>query len=66
MSLASYFLLIFFVKKYGKEIRFYINYKGRNAIIKNDRYLISLIKETLTQLEGIKYFIKINICQIFY
>ena len=37
-----------------------------NAITKKDRYPISLIEETLAQLKGAKYFIKIDISQTFY
>ncbi len=37
-----------------------------NAITKKDRYPIPLIKETLAQLEGAKYFTKIDIRQAFY
>ena len=64
--MVSYSLPILFVKKPKKRIRFCVNYKRLNAIIKKNRYLISLIKETLAQLEGVKYFTKIDICQAFY
>ena len=37
-----------------------------NAITKKDRYPISFIEETLAQLEGAKYFTKIDIRQAFY
>ena len=66
MSLASCFLLVFFVKKLGKGIQFCVNYKRLNAIIKKDRYPISFIKKILAQLEGAKCFTKINIYHIFY
>lgn len=64
--MASYFLLLLFVKKPGRKIWFYIDYKKLNTISKKDHYLISIIEETLAQLKGIKYFTKINICQAFY
>ena len=59
-------MLVIFVKKPRKTIRFCINYKKLNAITKKDHYLISLIKKTLAQLENEKYFTKIDICQVFY
>ena len=64
--LASYSLLILFVKKLRQDIQFYVNYKRLNAITKKDCYLIFLIKETLAELEGAKYFTKIHIHQVFY
>lgn len=61
MSLASYSWPVFFVKKLGDGIKFYVNYKKLSVITKKDCYLIPLIEETLIELEGAKYFIKINI-----
>ncbi len=61
-SSASYSLPILFVKKPREAIRFCVNYRRLNAITKNDRYQIPLIEETLAQLEGAKYFTKIDIC----
>ena len=45
--LVSYSSLVFFVKKLERGIRFYVDYRRLNTITKKDRYLISLIKETL-------------------
>ena len=64
--MASYFLLLFFVKKLGKGIQFCVNYKKLSTITKKDCYLISFIEKTLAQIEGTKYFIKIDIHQTFY
>ena len=36
-----------FAKKFNKELRFYVNYRGLNKIIKRNRYLISLIDKIL-------------------
>ena len=66
MSLASYSSPILFVKKSGGGIRFCVDYRRLNAITKKDRYPIPLIEETLAQLEGAKYFTKIDIRQVFY
>ena len=66
VSSVSYFLPILFVKKSGRGIRFCVNYRRLNAITKKNHYPILLIEETLAQLEGIKYFSKIDIYQTFY
>jgi hypothetical protein len=50
-----------FVKKPGKRIRFYINYRLFNIIIKKDCYLILLIKETITNIASYRIITKLNI-----
>ena len=65
-SSAPYSSLVLFVKKPGGGIRFCVDYRRLNAITKKDRYPIPLIEETLAQLEGAKYFTKIDIRQAFY
>ena len=65
-SSAFYSSPVLFVKKPGREIRFCVNYRRLNAIIKKDYYLIPLIEETLAQLESAKYFTKIDVRQAFY
>ena len=65
-SLASYSLPVLFVKKLGGEIQFCVDYRRLNTITKKDRYPIPLIEEILAQLEGAKYFTKIDIRQAFY
>ena len=42
--------LVLFVEKSNKKLRFYINYKKLNAIIKRNRYFISLIDEVLIRI----------------
>ena len=64
-SSASYSLPVLFIKKPRGEIRFSVNYRKLNAIIKKDCYSIRLIKEILAQLEDAKYFTKIDIRQVF-
>ena len=60
-SSVSYFLSVLFIKKPRGGIQFYIDYKRLNAIRKKDRYPIPIIEKTLAQLEGPKYFTKIDI-----
>lgn len=50
-----------FVKKPRGGIWFWVDYRRLNTITKKDHYLIPLIEETLAQLEGAKYFTKIDI-----
>ncbi len=65
-SSASFSSPVLFMKKLGGGIRFCIDYQRLNTITKKDCYLIPLIEETLAQLEGAKYFTKIDIHQAFY
>jgi hypothetical protein len=50
-----------FIKKPKEEIRICINYRLFNTITKKDRYLISLIKKTITKIAGYKIITKLNI-----
>ena len=65
-SSAPYSSPVLFVKKPSGGIRFCVDYRRLNAITKKDQYPIPLIEETLAQLEGAKYFTKIDIRQAFY
>jgi hypothetical protein len=49
-STAFYASLILFAKKSDDELRFCVNYKKLNAIIKKNRYSISLIAEIIARL----------------
>jgi hypothetical protein len=50
-----------FIKKPKEKIRFYINYRLFNTIIKKDCYLILLIKETIANIASYKIITKLNI-----
>jgi hypothetical protein len=50
-----------FMKKLGKEIHLYINYRLFNTITKKDRYLILLIKKTMTNIAGCRIITKLDI-----
>ena len=54
-----------FVKKLRGSIRLYINYRKLNTITKKDKYLILLIKETITRIIRYKIIIKLNIRKVF-
>ena len=47
---ASFASPVLFTKKLNNELRFYVNYKKLNAIIKRNRYFISLINEILIRI----------------
>ena len=56
-SLASYASLILFIKKKDDSLRFCVNYRKLNALIKRDHYSLSLINETLAHIQESKYLI---------
>jgi hypothetical protein len=53
------------VKKLGERIRLCINYRLLNIIIKKNRYLILLIKETMANIAGYKIITKLDIWKAF-
>ena len=63
---ALYTSSILFEKKSEEKWCFCVDYWKLNAIIKKNRYLLSLIEKTLAQLIRVKVFIKLNIKQVFY
>ena len=56
---------VLFVKKEG-GLRFCIDYRGLNNITRKDRYPLPLIKETLSGISMVRYFIKLDITAVFY
>ena len=60
-SYASFASSVLFVEKSNEKLRFCVNYKKLNAIIKRNRYFISLIDEVLTRIQGCKYLTRLNI-----
>ena len=61
----EYSSFVLFVKKLEKELRFCIDYRKLNVIIKKNRYFMLLIQKTLNRLCNVKYFIKIDIITAF-
>ncbi len=47
VSNSSTAALVLFVKKLGGGLRFYVDYRGLNAVTKKDRYPLPLIYKTL-------------------
>jgi len=54
-SFASYVSLILFAEKKDESLRFCIDYRKLNALIKRDRYSLPLIDETLARIQESKY-----------
>ena len=55
-----------FIKKINNSLRLYIDYKKFNKLIIKNNYLLSLFLKTLKRFAYAKYFIKINIYNIYY
>jgi len=55
---------VLFVKK-GEGLRLCIDYRGLNAITVKNRYPLPLFKETLNNLQGAKYFTKLDVVSAF-
>ena len=62
---VSFFSSIFFVIKFNKELRFCVDYRKFNVIIKRNDYFIFFIDKTLIKLIKCKYIIKLNIIVTF-
>jgi len=64
-SSASYASLILFIEKKDDSLRFCVDYRKLNALIKRDRYSLLLIDETLAHIQGSKYLTRLNIIIVF-
>ena len=53
------------MKKSGRGLRFYIDYRALNNILVKIKYFLSLISETLNKLSKIVIFIKLDIISVF-
>ncbi len=64
-SFASYISLILFIEKKDDSLRFCVDYRKLNALIKRDHYSLSLIDETLARIQESKYLTQLNIIVAF-
>ena len=64
-SFASYVSLILFIEKKDDSLRFCVDYRKLNALIKRNRYSLSLINETLARIQESKYLTRLNIIVAF-
>ena len=62
---ALFASLVLFIEKSNKKLRFYVNYRKLNVIIKRNRYFISLIDEVLIKIQNYKYLTRLNIITAF-
>ena len=62
---VSFALFVLFIKKLNEELRFCVDYKKLNIIIKKNRYFILLINEILIRIQNCKYFTRLNIITVF-
>jgi hypothetical protein len=61
-STASFVL---FAKKPGDRLRFCVDYQALNTITIKNRYPFSLLQETLSKLNTIKFYTKLNVIYTF-
>ncbi len=64
-SSISYTSLILFIEKKDDSLRFCVDYRKLNALIKQDHYSLFLIDETLARIQDSKYLTQLNIIVIF-
>ncbi len=64
-SFASYVSLILFIEKKDDSLHFCVDYRKLNALIKWDRYSLSLIDKTLAHIQESKYLTRLNIIVAF-
>ncbi len=64
-SFASYISLILFAEKKDESLRFCVDYRKLNALIKRNRYSLPLIDETLARIQESKYLTRLNIIVAF-
>ncbi len=64
-SSISYASFILFIEKKDDSLRFCVNYRKLNALIKRNRYFLLLIDETLACIQDSKYLTWLNIIVIF-
>jgi len=64
-SFASYVSLILFAEKKDESLRFCVDYRKLNALIKRDRYSLLLIDETFARIQESKYLTRLNIIVAF-
>ncbi len=64
-SFVSYVSLILFAEKKDESLRFCVDYRKLNALIKRDRYSFFLIDETFARIQESKYLTQLNIIVTF-
>ena len=62
---ALFALFVLFAEKSNEGLRFCVDYKKLNVIIKRNRYFILLINEILIRIQDYKYLTRLNIITAF-
>ena len=62
---TSYFSLMLFAMKVNENLRFCVDYRKFNVMIKRNRYSLFLIEEIIEKIIKCKHFIKLNIIAVF-
>ncbi len=57
---------VLFVKKSNESLHLYMNYRDFNEITVKNNYSLSLLSEMLNHFAHARYFIKINICNVYH
>ena len=65
LSKVERIAFIFFVVKFNEQLKFCVDYRKLNAIIKRNEYSIFLINETLIRVVDCKHIFKLNIISTF-
>ena len=65
LSIVFYVSSILFAAKFNESLRFCVDYRKLNVIIKKNWYSISFIEETLVRVMNCKYLTKLNIIAVF-
>ena len=65
LNIVFYVSSILFAAKLNESLRFCVDYRKLNVIIKKNRYSISLIEETFVRVMNCKYLTKLNIIAAF-
>ena len=65
-SSAPFASPVLFVSKPNGGLRFCVDYRKLNSIIKKDQHPLPLIDETLARIANAKIFTKLDIRQVFY
>ena len=60
-----YFSSMLFAIKVNENLRFCVNYRKFNVMIKRNRYFLSLIEKIIEKIIECKHFIKLNIIVVF-
>jgi len=64
-SKALYFSLVLFILKANEDLRFCVDYQKLNAIIKRNRYSLSLIDEMINKIVDCKHLTQLDIISTF-